>query len=307
MSHGNKAYINTRASDDFNRARSLEKLFAMLSLLKPEKRELLSFYQVKSLLRPKRENYLGMRVVALNQIAGSEGRYRDFNKAFLPRKEHLRHRWESIDKAHLTDVTLPPIKLYKIGEAYFVRDGNHRVSVARTQGVEAIDAEVVELDSAIEVQADWSQEQLKEALIQYERSLFLRQTGLSQVIEDAGEITFTAPGRYDEMLQHILGHKYYINQGVRDEITLEQAALSWYNNLFKPALTIIEEEKLQIRFPGRTLADLYVWTIKHWDLLKKRYGDQFTMKDAVKDYSHKYGVSLGSRIINALKGLFQKG
>ncbi len=304
MADAHKSVINNRASEDFNRARSLSKLFSMLSLLRPEKQELLSFYEVKNLLRPKKENYRGMQVVEVSQIAGSEGRYKDFNKTFLPRKEHLRHRWESIDRAHLTDVILPPIKLYKIGGAYFVRDGNHRVSVARTQGVEAIDAEVIELDTAINVQPSWTHEQLKRALIDYERNLFLKDTGLDKLIQEKGELDFTAPGRFDEVLQHILGPKYYINQSIDRELSLEQAAHSWYNNLYKPAVTIIKEEGLLNRFPGRTKSDLYVWTIKHWDLLKKRYGEQFSMKEAMQDYSRRFGVPLGRRILNFFRQLF---
>ncbi len=306
MAEANKSIINNRASEDFNKARSLSKLFSMLNLLRPEKRELLSFYEVKSLLRPRKEKYLGMQVVDISSIGGSEGRYKDFNKAFLPRKEHLRHRWESIDRAHLTDVILPPIKLYKIGGAYFVRDGNHRVSVARTQGVEAIDAEVIELDSAIDVQPGWTHDQLKRALINYERDNFLRETGLDQVVAGQDELVFTAPGRYDEMLQHILGHKYYINQSIEEELSLEQAALSWYNNLYKPAVTIIAEEGLLNRFPGRTRSDLYVWTIKHWDLLKRRYGEQFSMKEAMQDYSRRFGVPPWRQLLNGIRRLFSR-
>ena len=145
----NNNYLNDQAIDDFGRARFREKILSILNLLSPEKQQLLSLYDIKSLVKPKNESYKGMKVVAVKDIVGSEGRYRDFNKAFLPRKEHLKNRWVSIDKAHISDVILPPIKLYKIGDVYFVRDGNHRVSVAKMQKVYAIDAEVVELNSEI--------------------------------------------------------------------------------------------------------------------------------------------------------------
>jgi hypothetical protein len=55
------------------------------------------------------------------------------------------HRWGRVDRAYHQGVELPAVSLYKIGEAYFVRDGNHRVSVAKYHQAAAIDAEVVEI------------------------------------------------------------------------------------------------------------------------------------------------------------------
>src|SRR5512138_1525754 len=74
---------------------------------------------------------IGMRQIELDKIIGSVGRYLDFDRAFLPRRTNTRNRWESVDRAHLQDITLPPIEVYKVGTVYFVKDGNHRVSVAR--------------------------------------------------------------------------------------------------------------------------------------------------------------------------------
>ncbi len=85
----------------------------------------------------------------VERIVGSVGRYRDFDRAFLPTKESMGVKWKRIDRAFHRGQELPPVMLYKVGEAYFVEDGNHRVSVAHYQGVEWIDAEVVELRSPI--------------------------------------------------------------------------------------------------------------------------------------------------------------
>jgi hypothetical protein len=75
-------------------------------------------------------------VVRLADIVGSVGRCSAFDEAFLPASERARGRWERIDRA--------PVSLYKIGDLYFVEDGNHRVSVARYHGAQWIDAEVTE-------------------------------------------------------------------------------------------------------------------------------------------------------------------
>ena len=85
---------------------------------------------------------LGMRVVAIEQIVGSVGRFRDFDRSFLPTRSSVQTRWKRVDRAYHRGKELPPVALFKLGDAYFVEDGNHRVSVARYQGLEWIDAEV---------------------------------------------------------------------------------------------------------------------------------------------------------------------
>lgn len=106
---------------------------------------LLSFEEAKGALVSWSQAYRGMRTVEVEKITGSVGRYRDFDGSFLPRKLSMCQRWGRIDRAYHRGDELPAVSLYKIGEEYFVRDGNHRVSVARYHGVAAIDAEVVEI------------------------------------------------------------------------------------------------------------------------------------------------------------------
>src|SRR5919112_218813 len=106
---------------------------------------LLSFEEAKSTLVRSSQAYRGMRAVEVEKITGSVGRYRDFDGSFLPHKKNMIERWGRVDRAYHQGVELPAVSLYKIGDAYFVRDGNHRVSVARFHGVAAIDAEVVEI------------------------------------------------------------------------------------------------------------------------------------------------------------------
>jgi hypothetical protein len=106
---------------------------------------LLSFDEAKGALARWGQVYLGMRVVEIEKVTGTVRRYRDFDGSFLPRKQSMSTRWRRVDRAYLQGVELPAVSLYKIGDAYFVRDGNHRVSVARYHRVAAIDAEVVEI------------------------------------------------------------------------------------------------------------------------------------------------------------------
>ncbi|MFP4331526.1 MAG: transcriptional regulator, partial [Spirochaetaceae bacterium] len=175
-------FTDNEAREDFNRARMHEVFSGIFHILNRDKRRLLSLDEVKEVVRPRGETYRGMQTVPISRIVGSEGRYRDFNKGFLPKHERLRGRWTSIDRAHLQDVILPAIKLYEIGGVYFVRDGNHRVSVAKAQGVMAIDAEVTSLDSEIELPEDITQDKLRKAVIEHERKLFHKRTGFERLV-----------------------------------------------------------------------------------------------------------------------------
>jgi hypothetical protein len=197
-----------------------------------------------------------------------------------------------VDEAHIKDIILPPIQLYEIGGAYFVRDGNHRVSVARAQGVEFIDAEVISLTTEININPSMTTDELRVALVEYEKNIFYEKTSFGE-LTNCWDLNFSAPGRYDVIYNHILVHKYYLNEDMEEELPFGEALVSWYNNVYNPVIAIIREQWLLANFPGRTEADLYVWIIKHWDFLKKKYGT-YSLAKAAGDFSKKYGQSQGS-------------
>jgi uncharacterized ParB-like nuclease family protein len=136
-----------QAEMDFSRARRQALLRWIWAFLRRDfaSNQLLSFEEVKGSLRAVSQVYLGLRMVPLDKIVGSVGRYTDFDRAFLPSKGHLAERWKRIDRMMRRSGELPPVDLYKVGEAYFVLDGNHRISVARYHGVGWIDAQVTGL------------------------------------------------------------------------------------------------------------------------------------------------------------------
>ena len=129
---------------DFERARHRAFLNDLRAYFRRESNDLIPFHEVRKRMSPEGESYRGIQAVPIKQIVGSEDRFRDFDRAFLPRQAHTASRWKNIDRAYLHDIRLPPIQLYQVGNVYFVKDGNHRVSVAREKGVEFIDAEVIE-------------------------------------------------------------------------------------------------------------------------------------------------------------------
>ena len=144
-------YITQQAEEDFYKARNKAFINEIQHLLSPEEASLISLNDVKQLIKPQNETYIGMKVIPIEKIVGSEGRYKDFDNRFFPKSSFLRTRWEHVDEAAIKAIDLPPIKVYELAGLYFVRDGNHRVSVAKARGVEFIDAEVVSLQSEIKL------------------------------------------------------------------------------------------------------------------------------------------------------------
>jgi hypothetical protein len=293
-----------RAAEDFSKARGRAILSRIQHFMNIDKDKLLSFNDVKEILKPKNQTYKGMRTVPIDLIVGSEGRYRDFNKYFLPKSDHLKSRWVRVDEAHIRDIILPPIQLYEIGGVYFVRDGNHRVSVARSQGIEMIDAEVISLSSEITIDPSMTTDDLRERIIGAEKKAFYEKTGFGKYTH-CYDLDFSMPGRYDVIYNHILVHKYYLNQGIPEEIPFPQALVSWYNHVYEPIIKIIKDERLYLNFPGRTPGDLYVWIVKHWDFLKKKYGILYPISDAARDFSQKYGKTR-AKFVQFITALFHK-
>ncbi len=266
-------------ADDFSKARRHARFQEIFSTFRWSNPDLLSFYEVTKLIKPEAEYYKGMKTIPVNKIIGSESRYHDFSSAFYPKNSHLKNRWESIDAARLDNVILPPISVYKLGEWYFVRDGNHRVSVARTKGIDFIDAEVVELTSEIKLEEGITLNEIKRRVVEYERQRFLEQFNPTYLPMD--RIVFTAPGSYPEMVNHINVHKYYINQTLPEEISFEDGAKSWFKNVYLPIADAIGKEHLLSEFPGQTEADLYMWLVRRWDEMK-RINALATENDAAK-------------------------
>jgi len=137
--------LEEQVEADFLRARRRAFFGRIAARLRGECDRLLGFEEVRKAHRVLNQLCLGRRVVETSTIVGSVGRHRDFDRGFMPVKESLKRKWERVDRAFHGGEERPPVRLYKIGGCYFVEDGNHRVSVARYQGVEMIDAEVTEL------------------------------------------------------------------------------------------------------------------------------------------------------------------
>ena len=293
-------YLTSQSEDDFAKARNKAFINEIQHLLSPEESKLISLNDVKQMIKPINETYIGMKVIPIEKIVGSEGRYNDFDNKFFPKSSHLKNRWEHVDEAAIQSIDLPPIKVYEIAGLYFVRDGNHRVSVAKARGTEFIDAEVVSLQSEIVLKKPDNINDIIKQIINYEKRVFYSETGFGD-ITDYWCLDFSRPGRYDVIYNHILTHKYYMNQDKQEEVSLEEAIKSWFFNVYFPLVSIIREKYILKNFPGRTLGDLYVWTVRYWDDLKKQFGDNIPMDQAVTHFQKRYKIPLSKRILNRIK------
>lgn len=288
------------AESDFARARNKALFNEIQHLLTPEEAAMISLKAVRKVIKTQSETYIGMKVIPINKIVGSEGRYRDFDNQFFPKRSIIKERWEHVDEAVIKDIVLPPIKVYELGGLYFVRDGNHRVSVAKSKGVEFIDAEVVSLQTEIKLSPARTLNGMMKQIISYEKRNFYFETNFGD-ITDYWVLDFSTAGQYDVIYNHIITHKYFINQNQTEEIPMENAILSWFNNVYLPVVTTIQKYKIMKYFRKNTVSDLYVWIITFYDELKKKFGDELPLEQIVHDIKREKKFSLLSRVRNFIK------
>ena len=133
-------------AEDFDRAMSKGWWRHVISRLSRRSDDLLSYDDVRKHYEVKGQRELGVRIVPIDQIIGSMGRCHEFDSAFYPRQTDTSDRWMSIARATYKNVALPLVELFKVGDSYFVQDGHHRISVARANGQDFIDAHVIEVE-----------------------------------------------------------------------------------------------------------------------------------------------------------------
>ncbi len=292
--------IHEAADSDrrFNDARRRAMFNDTMSILTHHTTTLVPFEAVRTRLRSTSEIQRGTQMIPLDAIVGSVGRYRDFTREFLPRSANVSERWRRLDEAYNRMDNIPAIDVYKLGDVYFVRDGNHRVSVARTNGSTFIEATVTEIPLKTPVTPDMNVDGI---ILAVEEADFLERTDLNQLRPDAS-IKFTAPGRYAQVLHHIEVHRWYLGLERDAEISYAEAVASWYDNVYLPAVEAVRVSGLMADFPGRTDADLYLWTMLHLADLQDQYSDAVDPSMAASDLARQQASGPVDRVVRAVKG-----
>ncbi len=270
---------------DFRRARRQADLEDIFSRLTGQSAHLLSYEEVRTRLKAQTPVRRELREIPLDAIVGSVGRYNDFTRSFLPRFDSDKDRWARV-KVAVTDLGgLPPIEVYQIGEAYFVLDGNHRVSVARQLGAKTIQAYVTTVRTRVPLSPEDDPDDL---IVKAEYVEFLEQTRLDE-IRPGLDLRVTAPGKYQILLEHIAVHRYFMGLEEEREIPYEEAAAHWYDTVYLPVAEVIRRRDVLRDFPGRTEADLYLWLSEHRAALQEALGWEIAPEAAAADLASRHG------------------
>jgi hypothetical protein len=276
--------VERQAKNDFEKALAKGFWRSFWSWFTQSDNKLMPFDEVRKALPANNQHDIGMREIFVDKIVGSVGRYQDFDRAFLPRHQFMRSRWVSIDRAHYQDVILPPIEAYKIGDVYFVKDGNHRVSVARQRGQAYIDAYITEISSPVEITPDTN---IDELIRKVEQAQFFERTGLDKLPLEQ-KIELTLPGGYVKLLEHIDVHRWFMGEQRKGPVLYEEAVTDWYASVYLPLIRVIDCQKVIKEFPGRTEADLYLWIIEHLWYLREEINADVSLEMAAAHYAEKY-------------------
>lgn len=258
-----------RAGEDFDAARFRAFRRAASAALTRRARRLASIDEVLEAAHAEGRSYGGVQEIPLDKIVGSAAsaaKSEDFDAAFLPTTARLRHRWTRIYREMVEGAELPPIDVYKVGDGYYVIDGHHRVSVARSLGRKTITARVIDVKTRAPLSTHVDAAALLRAA---EYARFLETTQLDKVRPDA-RLECSRLGRYDELLKHILGHQYFLGLERGHPVPLPEAAASWYDTVYRPVADLIRRHKVLDHLPGWTEADVYVEITRRWLALSKQ-------------------------------------
>ena len=271
--------VRLTAVEQFRSARLHATLDQIWAALTGKSADLLSYEEVREKVQAVETNRRELKEIPLDAIVGSVGRYKDFTRHFFPLVAEDEYRWARVHTLTKSMEGLPPIEVYQIGEVYFVRDGNHRVSVARDLEATRIEAYVTLVKTAVPLEPDLQPDDL---IIKERYAHFLERTRLDETFPDL-DLSMSAAGNYRVLGQQIGVHQHWVNEHKGEEISFEEAAVRWYRFIYWPVIQMIRERGMMRDFPNRTETDLYVWIDKHRHELAEKLGWLVDMETAVSD------------------------
>jgi nucleotide-binding universal stress UspA family protein len=253
---------------DFQEARRRAALEDLKARLTGQSPDLLSYAAIQDLLQADENRSSGLQDIPLDAIVGSVGRYHDFTRSFLPRRESDKHRWANVKLKALYQGGFPPIEVYKLGDVYFVLDGNHRVSVARQLGADTIQANVTEVQSRVPLSAEVEPDEL---IIKARYARFLADTMLDRTRPDL-DLLVTAAGQYRRIEEQIEAHRRLVAQSYDRTVSIEEAAAAWYDDVYLPVIQVIRDRDLLAAFPDHTETDLFLWVTERQEEVTEEIG-----------------------------------
>jgi len=257
------------ASNDFSRARRTRMLSRLATRLRREPSDvdlILPFEEVVEALGRRGERQLGLQTIALDSIVGTVDRTRGFDRSFRPTSGDVRDRWERVAKAQRQGEAMPPIQVYRVGALHFVKDGHHRVSVARAQGRSEIHAQVTEV--LTEVGSDEGLLLADLPLKGHER-LFYERVPLPP--EARGRINLSDPWNFAKLAEAVEAWGFRTIQACGEPMSREEVAEAWFREDYEPIVAALLEAEMvgqetETEAYMRVVGERYLLTRTHeWD------------------------------------------
>jgi hypothetical protein len=243
----------TDAQFDFGRARRRRALSQIAARMRrdSELQAILPFDEVVRALGRRGERYLGLQTIELDSIVGTVDRGREFDRRFNPTSGRVRPRWERINTAQRKGQAMPPIDVYRIGELHFVKDGHHRVSVARALGHKDIDAYVTEIITELGAGREI---RLRDLPLKSHQRLFYERVPLPA--DARAEIKLSDEWRYAALAEAIEAWGFRVSHERGVLLSRSEVAEEWYDDEYRPVVEMLREAEL-IR-PGMTETEAYM-------------------------------------------------
>lgn len=267
------------AVHDFQTAQQRAAVQEVLARITGKSTQLLSYEEVAEKLNLHVRTERGLHDIPLDAIVGSVGRYNDFTRTFLPRRVEDQQRWAGVKAAMEGNLGLPPIEVYKVGEVYFVLDGNHRVSVARREGFKTIQASVIEFQTDVKLTPDVQPDDL---IAKAEYVDFLEATRINRLRPNV-DLSVTSCCQYEKLMEQVRVSQYLLQEQTGKEVPLQDAAAYWYDTTYIPLAETIRDRGLLRWFPDRTITDLYIWISENRAALEEELGWEIQSEAAVTD------------------------
>jgi hypothetical protein len=270
------------AQYDFSRARRRRALARLSARLRraDDVHHILPFEEVARALGRIGERRLGQQLIPLDSIVGTVDRSREFDRDFRPTSPRVRERWQRINLAQRKGQPMPPIDVYRIGELHFVKDGHHRVSVARAFGHRDINAYVTEVQT--QVGAD-REIRLKDLPLKSHQRLFFERVPLTA--EQRERIHLSDEWRYAALAEAVEAWGFRASQARGTELSRRDVAESWFREEYKPVVEMLREADLVPKGVSDTEAYMKVAHLRYL-LLRTHDWDDAVIDAVRRDLEH---------------------
>jgi hypothetical protein len=239
---GGTGFPSADAQDDFARARRAQLLAGLGRRLRREPDDvalILPFDEVVAALGIVGETELGLKTIKLDSVVGTVDRTGDFDRRFRPTTPRVRGRWQRIAAALRRGESFPPISVYRVGDLHFVRDGHHRVSVAKSLGREDVDAYVTEVRTRVGIDDAL---RLADLPLKSHERLFRERVPLDR--ERHARVRPSDPWDFGRLAEGVEAWGFRVMQERREYMDREEIAQLWYEEDFLPVAETLRDAEL---------------------------------------------------------------